>query len=317
MYESRPYLVVAALWLLLPVGGTSQEPAAVGSPATQSLSETIARIDSTLAAAASRGMNGVVHIRVADEVLLHRAYGWRDRESADSMTTADGFDIGSLVKPLTAVAVLEAEEEGLLSTEDTLGEYFPDAPEEKLGITIGQLLRHRAGFQDYIGRDYELISRSEALQRILTAPLEHPPGTERAYSNSGYTLLAIILEEATGRSYEAYVREAVLEQLEDVGPALDDDDRVAVADAGTGREPLVLRDVLDADRLPDLLYQVRAAGDLALEVREQVRRALDDLAALGRADVLDGFDVDGRPAGPDAVDDFERRREDGRLDLIQ
>lgn len=210
MYEMRFYLV-SALCLLFPVGAASQEPAGVGTPLTQSLPETIDRIDSTLAEAAADGMNGVVHIRVGDEVLLHRAYGWGDREKADSMTTEDGFDIGSLVKPLTAVAVLKAEEEESLSTEDTLGKYFPDAPADKRGITIEQLLRHRAGFRDYIGDDYELISRSEAVERILAAPLKHSPGTEGAYSNSGYTLLAIILESATGRSYEAYVREAVLE----------------------------------------------------------------------------------------------------------
>lgn len=210
MYEVRLYLV-AALCLLLPVRGASQEPAGVGTPVTGSLSETIARIDGTLAEAAAEGMNGVVHVRVGDEVLLHRAYGWRDRERADPMTTEHGFDIGSLVKPLTAVAVLKAEEEGFLSTVDSLGEHFPDAPADKRGITIEQLLRHRSGFQDYIGDDYETISRSEAVQRILTAPLKHPPGTARAYSNSGYTLLAIILEAATGQSYESYVHEAVLE----------------------------------------------------------------------------------------------------------
>lgn len=210
MNVARLYLVTA-FCLLLPVQGESQEPAGVGTPPAQSLSETIARIDSTLTEAASDGMNGVVHVRVGDEVLLHRAYGWRDRERADPMTKEVGFDIGSLVKPLTAVAVLKAEEEGFLSTADPLGEHFPDAPADKRGITIEQLLRHRSGFQDYIGDDYETISRSEAIQRILTAPLEHPPGTERAYSNSGYTLLAIILEVATGQSYEAYVREEVLE----------------------------------------------------------------------------------------------------------
>ncbi len=203
----RPRLALALAGLLLPVSSTAQEPPSAGP----SLDGHVARIDSALVAAARRGMNGVVHLRTGDEILLHRAYGWRDREAAEAMTTGVAFDIGSLVKPITAVAVLRAEEEGHLRTEQTVGEYFKDAPEDTRDITIDQLLRHRAGLRDYIGGDYELVRRAEALERILSAPLRHPPGEARAYSNAGYTLLAIILEEATGRPYEAWVRGAVLE----------------------------------------------------------------------------------------------------------
>lgn len=206
-------LILASGLLVWPPAASSHNSVAPESRPAPSVETIVARIDSVLAAGAEQGMNGVVRVEVDDEVLLHRAYGYRDREADDPMTTSVGFDIGSLVKPITAVAVLTAEEEGHLDTDDTLAEHFPDVPSEKRGITIDQLLRHRAGFQDYIGRDYELVNRAEALERILKAPLKHPPGSKRAYSNSGYTLLAIILERTTGRSYEAYVRDAVLDPV--------------------------------------------------------------------------------------------------------
>lgn len=170
-----------------------------------------ARIDSILQAEAAQGMSAVLRMESRDSVLLHRAYGMRDREAGEPLRIDHGFDIGSLVKPITAVAVLRAQEEGLLATTDTVGAYLPEAPPGKRGITIDQLLTHSGGLDDVFGGDYELVSRAEAIDRILGARLRFPPGDTTIYSNSGYTLLAILLEEATGEAYEAYVRRAVLE----------------------------------------------------------------------------------------------------------
>lgn len=157
------------------------------------------------------GLNGVLLVRYKDEVLVHEAYGWRDREAREPMTLDTGFDIGSIAKPITDATLLKLEEQGKLGMGDTLGEFFPSAPEDKRGITVRQVMEHRAGLPEYLGDDYELVGRDRALERIFEEPLRFPPDTEEAYSNAGYSLLAMVIEEATGKPYERAVREAVLE----------------------------------------------------------------------------------------------------------
>lgn len=171
----------------------------------------IAMIDSLMREAEVDGLNGVLRIEYRDNVWLHKAYGYADREAGRRMTTGTGFDIGSLVKPITAVAILKLEEQGRLSTEDTLGRYFPAAPPDKAGITIMQILTHTSGMRDVFGGDYDVVTRDWLLAHAMSAPLLGPPGEAERYSNSGYSILAMIIEDVSGLPYESYVRSAVLE----------------------------------------------------------------------------------------------------------
>jgi CubicO group peptidase (beta-lactamase class C family) len=171
----------------------------------------LATIDSVVTAAVGDGLCGVLLIRSHDEVLLHKAYGRADAESGREMTIATGFDIGSLVKPITGTGILKLEEIGKLSTGDTLAKFFPDAPADKRDITVMQLLTHTAGMQDLFGGDYEVVSREWILEKIMSAPLIAAPGEREEYSNSGYSLLAIIIEEVSGQPYEEFIRDEVLE----------------------------------------------------------------------------------------------------------
>lgn len=156
------------------------------------------------------GMNGVLLIRAGNRELLHEAYGMLDIEAGRVMTIDAGFDIGSLVKPITAVTVLRLEELGLISTRDRLATFFPQAPPDKADITVWQLLTHTAGLPDIFGGDYEVVSRDWVLEQALTADLLGPPGFEERYSNAGYSLLAMIVEDVTGVPFEEFVRTEVL-----------------------------------------------------------------------------------------------------------
>jgi len=158
----------------------------------------------------AEGMNGVIRISANNRDLLHEAYGALDREAGRAMTVDAGFDIGSLVKPITAVAVLRLEELGLLSTRDRLSMYFPQTPPDKADITIWHLLTHRAGLPDIFGGDYDVVSRGWVLERALAAELLGPPGIEERYSNAGYSLLAMIIEDVSGVPFEEFVRREVL-----------------------------------------------------------------------------------------------------------
>lgn len=167
-------------------------------------------IDRALMAAEAEGLCGVVLLQSQNRELLHAAYGLADREAQRPMTTATGFDIGSLVKPITAVAILKLEEEGVLSTSDTLGAFFVGVPEDKSGITLMQLLTHTSGMRDIFGGDYDVVSREWVFEKAMSGALLGAPGGKERYSNSGYSLLAMIIEDVTDEPYEAYVRDAVL-----------------------------------------------------------------------------------------------------------
>jgi CubicO group peptidase (beta-lactamase class C family) len=125
--------------------------------------------------------------------------------------TASVYNLGSITKQFTAAAILRLEEFGKLRTTDSIARFFPDAPADKRGITLHQLLTHTAGFtSDYSPTDYEPTSRDEYVRRMFAAPLRNPPGSTHFYSNAGYSLLAAIVETATGKNYETALRELVL-----------------------------------------------------------------------------------------------------------
>jgi CubicO group peptidase (beta-lactamase class C family) len=170
----------------------------------------IQKIDQILTGLEKEGLNGVILIRSHNELLLHKAYGVADREKSKKVGLETGFCIGSLVKSMTAAGVLRLEEMGKLSTADTLARFFPSVPEDKKNITIAQIMSHTAGMDDMFGSDYEIVTRDWLQDKALGAKLIGEPGAKRVYSNSGYSVLAIIIEKASGKTYEKFIRDEVL-----------------------------------------------------------------------------------------------------------
>jgi len=132
-------------------------------------------------------------------------------EGSGGVPSQATFDIASIAKALTAVAVLHVAQRGALSLDDPLGRFFPDAPADKRAITVHQLLTHTAGIGNSTGDTaLGVKDRTQAVRMILSTPLVGPPGKDFSYSNDGYTLLAAILEVARSTTWEAAVREEVL-----------------------------------------------------------------------------------------------------------
>ncbi|HJU74893.1 MAG TPA: serine hydrolase domain-containing protein [Gemmatimonadaceae bacterium] len=167
-------------------------------------------IDSVMTAAEAGGYSGTILVRQRGAVLLNKAYGFADREANKRMTLETGIEIGSITKPITLTALLRLQEMGKLSLADSLGAHFPETPPDKRGITLELIARHRAGFPDTFGSDYDPVSREWIVQKVLSAPLLYTPGDTNRYSNSGYSVLAAIVEKRSGMPYEAFVREEVL-----------------------------------------------------------------------------------------------------------
>jgi CubicO group peptidase (beta-lactamase class C family) len=167
-------------------------------------------IDSVMMAAEKDGYSGIILLRARNQVLLDKAYGFADREARKRMTPTTGIEIGSITKPITGVALLRLQEMGKLSLSDSLGKHLPQTPPDKSGITLELIARHRAGFPDTFGGDYDPVSRDWIVQQVLSAPLLYTPGDTNRYSNSGYSVLATIIELRSGMPYEQFVREHVL-----------------------------------------------------------------------------------------------------------
>ncbi len=157
-----------------------------------------------------KGFCGVVLLSDKGTIILHKAYGFADRESGKKMTTDTGFDIGSIVKPMTKAAMIKLESEGRLSLDDPLSKYFEKVPPDKAGITLQTVIDHKAGFPDIFGDDYELATRDEVMGKLMAAPLISPPGEKFNYSNVGYSLLAAVIEKVSGKPYEQYMVEEIL-----------------------------------------------------------------------------------------------------------
>ena len=166
--------------------------------------------DSILTAAAQRGFSGVALLRKNGQPILRKAYGIAQRETGIPFTTNTVVQIGSNTKDFTIVAIFQLIERGKLSILDTLGRFFPNAPADKRGITVRQLLNHRSGLPHAIAPDSTLITRADFLERVMRTPLAFAPGSSELYSNPGYSVLAAIIEQVAGTTYDRYVGDNIL-----------------------------------------------------------------------------------------------------------
>jgi CubicO group peptidase (beta-lactamase class C family) len=166
-----------------------------------------------LDAAADAGFSGSVLVMADGTRLASRGYGFADREHAVANEPETAFDVGSIMKSLTAVSIFKLVEDGVLAVSDPLAAFFDDVPADKADITLLQLIQHRAGFDTYHDTmgDFEPMTRLEARATIFAQELLFPPGSDSEYSNAGYTLLADVIETVSGRTYTEYVREVAFE----------------------------------------------------------------------------------------------------------
>lgn len=169
-----------------------------------------ARLDRYLSAMEVLGFSGAAIVEHEGEVVLRKGYGLRDRESRHPYTPDTVQTHGSITKQMTGAAILLLEDRGALSVRDPIGRYFDDVPADKRAITIHQLLTHSAGLPGSIGRDNEPIGAEAFVDRAMAAPLAFEPGSGYSYSNTGFSILGIIVERLSGKDYEAFLHEELL-----------------------------------------------------------------------------------------------------------
>ena len=202
-----------ATCIALLAGGAAVGEASPMPDREQSLRD---RISAIVDSEQHRGFSGVVLVARGGRPLFSRAVGHADRRRRTPVTTRTVFDLGSVTKPLTLAAALALVEDGRLALSDRLGELLPGVPDDKRAITLRQLLAHRAGLPEYVvdaaGGDFAELSREDALRRIFSRPLRFAPGSGYGYSDAGYTVAAAVIEHASARPFEEFLRERVLER---------------------------------------------------------------------------------------------------------
>ncbi len=153
------------------------------------------------------------------ETLLRKGYGLADLEQGLAIEPDMVFRIGSVTKQFTAAAILLLAEAGKLAVGDDLRKHLPDYPTHGRAITIEHLLTHTSGIRSYtdmasFGENVRKdMSVDEVIALFKDEPLAFEPGDKYAYNNSGYFLLGAIIEKASGKTYETYLREKIFEPL--------------------------------------------------------------------------------------------------------
>lgn len=224
--------------------------------------------------------SGSVLVSKEGKTLFAHGYGLANIEHQVPNTTRTKFRLGSITKQFTAMAILILQERGKLKVEDPVGKYLDDAPKAWEGVTIHHLLTHTGGVPSYTDdpayRKKMMMPETvkSMIARFRDRPLDFKPGEKFHYSNSGYFLLGAIIEKLSGKSYEAFLKEAIFDPLgmKDTGY-----DRAATVLPGRasgytlGKDGPVNAEYLD-------MSQPYAAGSLYSTVEDLARwdRALAD-----------------------------------------
>jgi CubicO group peptidase (beta-lactamase class C family) len=150
--------------------------------------------------------------------ILQRAYGLADLEAQVAATAATNFRLASLTKQFTAAAILLLAQDGRVGLKDPVRKWLPALPEAAGGMVIRHLLTHTSGlidFEDLIPEAVTAQLHDADVLRLLEAEDRSyfPPGTQYRYSNSGYALLALIAERASGEDFASYLRRRVFQPL--------------------------------------------------------------------------------------------------------
>jgi serine beta-lactamase-like protein LACTB, mitochondrial len=209
---------ILALLLTFATSATARQQTNVALPAA-----TVTNIEKAVTAFMARAnAPGVsLAIGVRGQLRFENGYGLADLENFVPAKASTVYRLASVSKPITAVATLQLVERHRLALDDTVGRWLPDLPAALHPITLRQLLSHQSGIRHYSAQEDDsskhypqhYASLRDALAIFKNDPLVHPPGARMTYSTYAYTLLGVIIEEASGQKYVDFVTENVFKPV--------------------------------------------------------------------------------------------------------
>ena len=184
------------------------------------IAETAAKVQSYLDSLAAEGkLSGVAAVAKNGHIIASKAAGIANRATKEPITLETKFNLGSMNKMFTAVAIAQLAQDGRLTFHDKVGQHLPDYPNKEVAenVTIHHLLTHTSGLASYWGEEFNqkretLLTVADHLPLIGKQGLSFTPGEKFQYSNSGFMLLGMIIEKITGQSYYDYVQRNVYER---------------------------------------------------------------------------------------------------------
>ena len=177
-------------------------------------------------------------------VVYKRGYGIANLEYDIPISSKTVFNIGSISKQFTAMSIAMLARQGKLSLDDDIRKYLPEMPQDSAPVTIRQLIYHTSGIREYshlmqlagtrfqdatADEDYKIIARQKQLN--------FKPGDEYLYSNSGYLLLARIVQRVSGKSLRAFAEENIFKPLGMSNTHFQDDKSEVIRNRATGYSP--------------------------------------------------------------------------------
>ncbi|HVA33028.1 MAG TPA: serine hydrolase domain-containing protein [Candidatus Baltobacteraceae bacterium] len=161
----------------------------------------------------------VVRVDVDGAPVYQHAFGLRDLGNHVPASVSTNYQYGSITKQFTAAAILMLAQDGKLSLDDRIGKWVPAFA--KFPVTIRELLIHVSGIADFTSNEqYELkigplpfVGYEWGLNWAAARPLDFKPGTKAAYDNTGYVLLARVVEKASGKTFGRFLHDEIFQPL--------------------------------------------------------------------------------------------------------
>lgn len=207
-------LICLCLLALAPISGQT----AAAAPTTEQI---VAKVDEYMSAAERIDrFSGAILVARDGKPIVSKGYSMANREWDIPNSSKTAFRLGSITKQFTSAAIMLLQERGKLSVSDPVCKYVTECPPAWEPITIKHLLTHTSGIPNYTAfpgfmekRSVLSITAPELLADYRGKPLDFAVGERNSYSNSGYHLLGVIIEKASGKTYADFLQENIFTPL--------------------------------------------------------------------------------------------------------
>lgn len=158
--------------------------------------------------------SGIIVIAIDGKIRYQESYGYADREKKSAITVDSFFPLGSISKQFTASLILKLAQEKKLDLQAPLNQYLDHLPAAWQGVTVHQLLTHTSGIPECVEKLSITTKDNDACYHaVRDLPLLFSPGSQFAYSNINYVLLAKVIAKLTGESYSDYWQQTIQQPL--------------------------------------------------------------------------------------------------------
>jgi CubicO group peptidase (beta-lactamase class C family) len=211
--QETPHRLAGVRWKILPEAPDLDAP---DTPLTEA--ELVKELSAHLGGLVAKdAFSGVVLVAKGETPVFRKAYGLASKEFGLPNREDTRFNLGSLNKFITRIAIEQLAAAGKLSYDDTVEKFLPDYPNKEAAakVTVRHLVDMTSGIGDFFGEAYTATPKNrirnleDYLPLFASAPLEFEPGAGNRYSNGGYVVLGLIVAKASGQSYFDYVRDHI------------------------------------------------------------------------------------------------------------